>query len=72
MGQRTIHRPGDARTLQGLRRGCKRVFLETLSFQALAFYQKLGYVVQHRLEGFPPGGARYALTKEHGVAPPEL
>ncbi|KFC69695.1 N-acetyltransferase [Massilia sp. LC238] len=55
---------------EGLRRGCKRVFLETLSFQALAFYQKLGYVVQHRLEGFPPGGARYALTKEHGVAPP--
>lgn len=57
---------------EGLRRGCQRVFLETLSFQALAFYQKLGYVVQHRLEGFPPGGARYALTKVHDVAlPPE-
>ncbi len=48
---------------EALRRACKHVFLETLSFQALDFYQKLGYVVQHRLEGFPPGGTRYALTK---------
>ncbi|MBI3285563.1 MAG: GNAT family N-acetyltransferase [Burkholderiales bacterium] len=46
------------------RRGCPRVFLETLSFQALPFYEKRGYVVFSRLADFPPGGARYALTKQ--------
>ena len=45
-------------------RGCPRVFLETLSFQALSFYEKRGYSVFSRLPDFPPGGARYALTKE--------
>jgi GNAT superfamily N-acetyltransferase len=48
---------------EAVRRGCPRVLLETLSFQALPFYEKLGYVVHSKLEGFPPGGARYALTK---------
>ena len=48
---------------EALRRGCPRVFLETLSFQALPFYEKLGYVVHSRLDGFPVGGTRYALTK---------
>ena len=48
---------------EAVRRGCPRVFLETLSFQALPFYEKLGYVVHSKLDGFPIGGARYALTK---------
>ncbi len=48
---------------EAVRRGCPRVFLETLSFQALPFYEKLGYVVHSKLDGFPPGGARYMLTK---------
>jgi ribosomal protein S18 acetylase RimI-like enzyme len=45
------------------RRGCPRVFLETLSFQALPFYEKLGYTVISQVADFPPGGTRYALTK---------
>ncbi|WP_020653546.1 GNAT family N-acetyltransferase [Massilia niastensis] len=49
---------------EALRRGCARAFLETFSFQALPFYEKLGYAIFSRLEGFPPGGARYALTKQ--------
>jgi ribosomal protein S18 acetylase RimI-like enzyme len=44
-------------------RQCPRVFLETLSFQALPFYEKLGYRVVSRIDDFPPGGGRYALTK---------
>jgi GNAT superfamily N-acetyltransferase len=48
---------------EAVRRGCPRVFLETLSFQALPFYEKCGYTVHSKLEDFPPGGARYALTK---------
>jgi len=49
---------------EGIRRGCPRVFLETLSFQALPFYEKCGYKVFSSLPDFPPGGCRYALTKE--------
>lgn len=51
---------------EAVRRGCPRVFLETLSFQALPFYEKCGYQVFSRLADFPPGGARYALTKQLG------
>ncbi|WP_306393777.1 GNAT family N-acetyltransferase [Telluria beijingensis] len=48
---------------EAMRRGCTQAFLETLSFQAPAFYEKLGYTVFSRLDGFPPGGARYAMRK---------
>ncbi|ALK96215.1 hypothetical protein AB595_14490 [Massilia sp. WF1] len=48
---------------EALRRQCPRVFLETLSFQALPFYEKLGYTVASRIADFPPGGARYALIR---------
>ncbi|MBV6323439.1 GNAT family N-acetyltransferase [Duganella violaceipulchra] len=49
---------------EGVRRGVHSAFVETLSFQALPFYEKLGYTVFSRLADFPPGGARYALTKK--------
>lgn len=52
---------------EALRRGCARAFVETLSFQALPFYEKCGYEVFSRLADFPPGGARYALTKNLGT-----
>jgi GNAT superfamily N-acetyltransferase len=48
---------------EAARRGCTRVFLETFDFQALPFYEKCGYAIFSRLADFPPGGARYALTK---------
>jgi GNAT superfamily N-acetyltransferase len=48
---------------EATRRGCSHVLLETYSFQALPFYEKCGYTVFSRLDNFPPGGARYALTK---------
>ena len=44
-------------------RQCPRVFLETLSFQALPFYEKIGYKVVSKIADFPPGGTRFALTK---------
>jgi GNAT superfamily N-acetyltransferase len=49
---------------EAVRRNCPRVFLETLSFQALPFYEKRGYRVVSQIADFPPGGCRYALTKE--------
>lgn len=49
---------------ESVRRGCPRVFVETLSFQALPFYEKCGYTVFSSLPDFPPGGLRYTLTKQ--------
>ncbi|MFC4526308.1 GNAT family N-acetyltransferase [Dyella halodurans] len=46
-----------------IKKGCANAFLETFDFQALPFYEKRGYTVFSRLPDFPPGGARYALTK---------
>ena len=54
---------------EAVRRNCRRAFLETLSFQALGFYEKHGYRVFSKLEDFPIGGARYALTKDLLEAP---
>jgi GNAT superfamily N-acetyltransferase len=44
-------------------RGCANVYLETHSFQARPFYEKLGYKVFGSLEAFPPGHAKYFLRK---------
>lgn len=48
---------------EAVRRGCANAFLETLSFQALPFYEKHGYAVFCTLPDFPPGGAKYSLSK---------
>ena len=45
------------------RRGAKRAYLDTFSFQAPAFYKKLGYEEFGRLEDFPVGHTRYFLVK---------
>jgi len=47
-------------------RGCERVFLDTLSFQALGFYQRRGYVEFGRLEGFSGKHDRHYLCKSLG------
>ena len=48
---------------EGLRRGCHSAFVDTHSFQALPFYQKLGYQIFGQLPDFPPGHTRYFLQK---------
>jgi GNAT superfamily N-acetyltransferase len=44
-------------------RGCKQLFLDTHSFQAIDFYRKLGYEVFGTLENFPTPYTRYFLRK---------
>ena len=47
------------RAEQSLReRGGEIIFLSTYSFQAPAFYEKLGYRAFGTLEGMPPGATR--------------
>jgi ribosomal protein S18 acetylase RimI-like enzyme len=48
-------------------RGCERVFLDTLSFQALGFYQKLGYAEFGRLPGFSGKYDRHYMHKRLGA-----
>ena len=45
-------------------RGAKNINLDTMSFQAPDFYQKLGYHIFGQLDGVPAGHTRYYLTKK--------
>jgi ribosomal protein S18 acetylase RimI-like enzyme len=44
-------------------RGCRAATLETMSFQARPFYEKLGYRVFAALDDYPPGHSKYFLRK---------
>lgn len=44
-------------------RGCQHVLLDTMSFQAPDFYQRQGYDIYGRLEGFAGTHTRYYLRK---------
>lgn len=46
------------------RRGCERVHLDTFSFQAVAFYERLGYSVFGQLDDYPPGHSKVFLQKD--------
>jgi len=43
--------------------GCLGAYLDTFEYQALPFYQKLGYEVYGTLDGFPPGYKQFYLKK---------
>ena len=50
---------------EAVRRGCRYAHLDTMSFQALSFYEKQGYSVFAELEDIPAGSGhrRYSLKK---------
>ncbi len=50
--------------------GLPQVYLATTSFQALPFYQKLGYDVWAMLDDRPKGYAYYYLRRQHIKHPP--
>jgi len=45
------------------RRGARNAYVDTFSFQAPGFYDKLGYRAFGRLDEFPPGHHRLWMTK---------
>ena len=47
-------------------RGCVGAWLDTFSFQARGFYEKLGYRLSGTIEDHPLGGARYILSRRFG------
>ena len=48
----------------GKKQGCKFALVETMSFQAHQFYQKLGFEVEFKRDGFVEGVSMYYLRKE--------
>ncbi|HEY0164479.1 MAG TPA: GNAT family N-acetyltransferase [Sphingomicrobium sp.] len=46
--------------------GCIGAWLDTFSFQARGFYEKLGYSLAGTIADHPIGGARYFLTRRWG------
>jgi GNAT superfamily N-acetyltransferase len=43
--------------------GCIGIWLDTFTFQAPGFYQKLGYTVFGEISNYPPGSSRFFLHK---------
>jgi GNAT superfamily N-acetyltransferase len=53
---------------EAMRRGCHHAHLDTMSFQALPFYEKQGYTVFGVLEDLPAGHRRIFLKKRLTLA----
>ncbi len=49
---------------EAITRGCIGMMLNTMSFQARGFYEKLGFKVFGTQEGYPAGGACYYMRKD--------
>ena len=45
-------------------RGCRGAWLDTYSFQARGFYERLGYTVFGMIDDYPPGQQRVFLYKK--------
>lgn len=54
---------------RAVERGCRHVFLDTFSFQAPGFYEKLGYETYAKAEDWPVGHAHHFLRKDLRPAP---
>ena len=47
-------------------RGCRHAHLDTFSYQARPFYERLGYALFATLDDYPPGHQRFFLKKSLG------
>lgn len=48
----------------GKKNGCNFAFVETMSFQALGFYQKLGFDIEYKRGGYAAGTSLYFLRRD--------
>ena len=66
----TLRRAGIGRRLMGeaeteaVRRGCIGAWLDTYSFQARGFYEKLGYSLFGTIDDMPHGHSRFFVKKQ--------
>jgi GNAT superfamily N-acetyltransferase len=66
LGTRLVHMAED----EARARGCRGALVDTFSFQARPFYERLGYQVFATIEDYPPGHRCHSMKKLLGVAPP--
>jgi ribosomal protein S18 acetylase RimI-like enzyme len=59
----------DAAERRAVERGCRHVFLDTFTFQAPGFYEKLGYRTYAKAEDWPVGHTHHFLRKDLPSAP---
>lgn len=64
LGSRLMRRAED----EAIRRGCRHAWLDTFSFQARGFYEKLGYRVFGTLDDYPAGHSRFFMSKSLTVS----
>ncbi|OGM59575.1 hypothetical protein A3A75_05885 [Candidatus Woesebacteria bacterium RIFCSPLOWO2_01_FULL_39_10] len=48
---------------EAVKRGCTIAYINTFSYQAPGFYEKLGYKLYGKLEDFPEGSAKNHFSK---------
>jgi ribosomal protein S18 acetylase RimI-like enzyme len=48
---------------EAIRRGCRGAYLDTFSYQARPFYERLGYEVFGTLDDYPAGHQRFYMRK---------
>ncbi|WP_414447782.1 GNAT family N-acetyltransferase [Burkholderia sp. 22PA0099] len=53
---------------EAVARGCHHAWLDTFSFQARPFYERLGYACFAELPDYPTGFSRYFMKKALGAA----
>jgi GNAT superfamily N-acetyltransferase len=49
--------------IEALARGCHSAWLDTFEFQALGFYERLGYTCFGELSAYPAGARRFFMKK---------
>jgi GNAT superfamily N-acetyltransferase len=54
---------------RAVERGCRHVFLDTFTFQAPGFYEKLGYRTYAKADDWPVGHAHHFLRKDLPTVP---
>ena len=59
LGTKVVH----AAEIEALQRKCHNAWVDTYSFQALGFYERLGYTVFGTLNNYPAGHQRFFLRK---------
>jgi GNAT superfamily N-acetyltransferase len=59
LGRRLVNQAEE----EAIQRGCHGAWLDTFSFQARGFYERLGYTVFGSIEDYPPGHSRFFLKK---------
>lgn len=52
---------------EAVERGCLGAWLDTFSFQARGFYERLGFSIFGRIDDYPPGHSRFFMRKSLGA-----